>query len=205
MEERNTPTKSDVELVYKIQEYKCEDSLKELINRHTPLCIKIYEKYLRTMNRLGIDYDEIYGNKDYTIYKSALSYKSDKGSKFSTWLANQIRYQCLNLMNNKEGIPTDEKELTFLMAENNKHNNIETQKENKNNTLEFINNIINQTKDKRIKKIFKLRYYSKDKNLSWIEVGEKIGASSQTCINIHNKVVKLIKNKLKSKEEFNKI
>ncbi len=204
MEETNTP-KSDIELVYKIQEYKCEDSLKELIQRHTPLCIKIYEKYLRTMNRLGIDYDEIYGNKDYTIYKSALSYRTDKGSKFSTWLANQIRYQCLNLMNNKEGIPTDEKELTFLMAENNKHNNIEVQKENKHNTLEFINNIINQTKDKRIKKIFKLRYYSGEKNLSWIEVGKRLNISSQTAINLSNKMIKLIRTKLKSKEEFNKI
>ena len=203
MENRNNQN-SDLELVDKIKKFNCETSLKILIERHTPLCVKVYEKYLRPMSSLGINYDEIYGDKDYFIYKSVLSFKEDKGSKFSTWLANQIRYQCLNLMNNKKGIPTDEKELNYFIDLKSKGSDKENDAKIQN--LEYINSILDQVKDKRIKKLFKFRYFNGDnKNMSWNEVGKKLGISSQTAININNKVIKLIRRKLKSKELFDNI
>ena len=202
--ENGNNKESDSELIDKIQKSNCETSLKILIERHTPLCIKVYEKYLRPMNSLGINYDEIYGDKDYFIYKSVLSFKEGKGSKFSTWLANQIRYQCLNLMNNKEGIPTDEKELNYFIDLKNK----ETDKENdvKFQNLEYINSILEQIKDKRIKKLFKFRYFNGDnKNMSWMEIGKKLNCSSQTAINLHSKVIKLLRYKLASQANYDKI
>ena len=42
------------------------------------------------------------------IYKSAMSYNENKGSKFSTWLANQMRYFCLNSMNKNRLVATEE-------------------------------------------------------------------------------------------------
>lgn len=202
--ENGNNKESDSELIDKIQKSNCETSLKILIERHTPLCIKVYEKYLRPMNSLGINYDEIYGDKDFFIYKSVLSFKEGKGSKFSTWLANQIRYQCLNLMNNKEGIPTDEKELNYFIDLKNKESDKES--DTKIQNLEYINSILEQIKDKRIKKLFKFRYFNGDnKNMSWHEVGKRLGISSQTAININNKAIKLIRRKLKSKELFDSI
>jgi hypothetical protein len=44
----------------------------------------------------GTHPEDISSDKDYLIYKSAVSYNPTKKIKFSTWLGNQVRYYCLN-------------------------------------------------------------------------------------------------------------
>ena len=106
-------------------------------------------------------------------------------------------------MNNKEGIPTDEKELNYFIDL--KSHEIDKEKDTKIQNLEYINSILNQIKDVRIKKLFKFRYFSGDKNLSWSEVGKKLKCSSQTAINLHSKIIKLLKYKLASRVNYDKI
>jgi DNA-directed RNA polymerase specialized sigma subunit len=72
--------------------------------------------------------------------------------------------------------------------------------------IELILDILNQMKDKRMSKIFKLRYFNKtNKVLSWNAIGKKLKISTQTAINIHNKALKLINTKLNSQNCFDKI
>jgi DNA-directed RNA polymerase sigma subunit (sigma70/sigma32) len=74
------------------------------------------------------------------------------------------------------------------------------------NINEYIFNIINSCSDKRIKKIFKMRYLSGTlKKTSWNKIAKKLKISTQTAINIHNKALKLLKNKIESKNYFDKI
>ena len=59
--------------------------------------------------------------------------------------------------------------------------------------------------DERASQIFKMRYFEDKKNVSWAKIGKKLNISTQTAINIHNKTIDFLKNKLKSKNCFDKI
>ena len=79
----------DVTLVKKIQKGECEESLKELVSRHSPLCYDIYKKYSPAISSRGYPLDDLYSEKDFLIYRSAKSFDPTKKTKFSTWLGNQ--------------------------------------------------------------------------------------------------------------------
>jgi len=188
-------------LVKNIQERNDEDALKTLINRHSALCNSLYKKYSPPMAASGVQIQDVIDQKDYIVYKSAMTFDPCKKSKFSTWLYNQIRYQCLNCMNeNSHYLNLESDKLNYLIEKNTPET-----KEYK-NVNEYIFNIIESCSDKRIKRIFQLRYLSNsNKKPSWSKIAKKLKISTQTAINIHNKTLKLLKNKLESKNCFDKI
>ena len=81
----------DVELVENIKNEKdVDDCLQELIERHTGIYLDIVNKYTQhtnTSNKL-----DLIDEKDYNIYQTALKYKSDKGTKFPTFLGNETKW-----------------------------------------------------------------------------------------------------------------
>jgi RNA polymerase sigma factor (sigma-70 family) len=188
-------------LVKNVQEYNDEESLKTLINRHSALCNSLYKKYSQSMIASGVHLQDVVDQKDYMVYKSAMTFDPCKKSKFSTWLYNQIRYQCLNCMNENSHYLTLETDKLNYLIEKNAPNHKEYK-----NINDYILNIIEICSDKRAKKIFKMRYsnYSGEKK-SWSKIAKKLKISTQTAINIHNKTLKLLKFKIKSKNCFDKI
>jgi len=188
-------------LVKNIQEKNDEDALKTLIDRHSALCSSLYKKYSPPMMASGIHVQDIIDQKDYIVYKSAMSFDPCKRSKFSTWLYNQIRYQCLNCMNeNSHYLTLESDKLNYLIEKNTPEN-----KEYK-NINEYIFNIIDSCSDKRVKRIFKMRYLDNpNKKTAWNKIAKKLKISTQTAINIHNKTLKLLKSKIESKNCFDKI
>lgn len=199
---KNLENKTDQQLIRRVQNKNCEESLKILINRHSPLCYKIYKKYTPSFNVKNIDLNEVYQQKDYIIYKTVISYKSNKKVKFSTWLGNQIRYQCLNAINKKEDIIyLEQKELQFLIDKNNTEDETSKLVELK----EYIITLLDQLKDERISKIFNMRYFQNTSSQTWTKIGKKMKMSTQNAINLHNKGVQILKNKLTSKDLFDKI
>jgi len=199
---KNLINKTDNHLIKNIQKNNCDNSLKILISRHTPLCFKIYKKYTPSFNVKNIDINEIYQQKDYIIYKTAISFNNKKNVKFSTWLGNQIRYQCLNAINKKEDILyMDSSELQFLIDKNSTDEN-----NGKLNELrQYINSLLDQLKDNRISKIFYMRYFENNATQTWTKIGKKMNMSTQNAINLHNKGVQILKNKLTSKDLFDRI
>jgi hypothetical protein len=191
----------DATLVKNIQENNDENSLKILVDRHSSLCHSLYKKYTPPMVASGVYVKDVIDQKDYIVYKSAISFDPCKKSKFSTWLYNQVRYQCLNCMNeNGHYVTLEADKLNYLIEKNSS-----IPKEYK-NINEYISNIIKSCSDKRVKKIFKLRYLSaSNKKMAWNKIAKKLNISTQTAINIHNKTVKLLKNKIQSKNSFDKI
>jgi RNA polymerase sigma factor (sigma-70 family) len=191
----------DTILVKNIQEKNDEESLKMLINKHSALCNSLYKKYSNPMITSGVHLQDVIDQKDYIVYKSAMSFDPCKNSKFSTWLYNQVRYQCLNCMNeNSHYLTLETDKLNYLIE---KHAPI--QKEYK-NINEYIMNIIESCADKRVEKIFKMRYMNgTNKKTPWNKIAKKLKISTQTAINIHNKAIKLLKTKVESKNSFDKI
>lgn len=197
----NLENKPDEHLIIRIQQNNCEKSLAILIGRHSPLCYKIYKKYTPSFNVKNIDLNEVYQQKDYVIYKTAMSFKPSKNVKFSTWLGNQIRYQCLNAINKKEDIIyLEQKDLQFLIDKNMDQTN-----DKLNELKEYIVTLLDQLKDHRISKIFNMRYFEDSANQTWTKIGKKMNMSTQNAINLHNKGVQILKNKLTSKDLFDKI
>ena len=187
----------DESLVRKVKERNCDESLRELISRHSPLCYNIYKRYATALRSNSLDYSDIKGEKDFIIYKSCISFKPDKKVKFSTWLGNYTRYYNLNLINkNKHYIAVDNEELIYFADKNlmEEHSG-EDLKEFK----ECIENLLAQVKDSRIESIFKLRYFSGKNKMTWSEVSQRLDVSIQTAINLHSKGIKILKSKVKSK------
>ena len=149
MEEKHWDHVSDNYLAERIRRINCERSLGELIGRHSGLCFKIITRYAKSFYANNIDINEVSSDKNLIIWNSAKSFSSEKNVKFSTWLANQVKYNCLNALNKKSKdrlIAVEDQVLDSLS---------ETQKEDENDTLfEFTNNILSQLKKKEIKKFF---------------------------------------------------
>ena len=189
----------DSQLVENIKKNKkTEDSLQELIGRHTGIYLDIVNKY--TQNSNMTNKLDLIDEKDYNIYQAALKYKSDKGTKFPTFLGNETKWICLNKFNKRKKEPQinieDVKEIDFL----------ETRKEKiKPDHLEVFSEAIKfskEHKDKRVEKIFEMRYITGERNkvMPWKKISEELNMSIQGCINIHDSAVEKFKIELKEKD-----
>jgi len=189
----------DFQLVENIKKNKkTEDSLQELIGRHTGIYLDIVNKY--TQNGNLTNKLDLIDEKDYNIYQAALKYKSDRGTKFPTFLGNETKWICLNKYNKKKKEPQisidDIREIDILNTKNEKIN-----KED----LEVFSEAIKFSKkheDKRVEKIFEMRYITGEKNkvMPWKKISEELNMSIQGCINIHNSAVEKFKIELKDKD-----
>ena len=194
----------DKHLIKKIKEQSCSPSLVELISRHSGICYKIFSKFIAALEDRGRDYNELVSNKDYFIYLAVLSFKEDRNTLFSTWLGNYIRYKCLDFLN--------ENRLNYVheIDENQKNKFINRQSSFKFNetkalkdTKDSLFDLLSQLKDTRIKKVYHMRYFTNHPKMTWQKIGESMGVSAQTAINLHEKGKKIISSKFYKKSLTN--
>ena len=184
----------DVELVENIKNEKdVDDCLQELIERHTGIYLDIVNKYTQhtnTSNKL-----DLIDEKDYNIYQTALKYKSDKGTKFPTFLGNETKWICLNKQNKikkeKKVAFDDISEIDLAQEDDGNKEKLEVFKK----TIELAK----QHQDKRVEKIFEMRYIIGEKNkvMPWKKISKELNMSIQGCINIHNSAIEQFKLELK--------
>lgn len=179
--------KTDQQLISEIKSGEnISESFKELSSRHSALFFKIASKYIsKNFKEKRI---EFFKDKDYYIYISALDYNESKGTKFSTYLANRVKWICINnyKKNIKEkDVPLNE-EIKSPCSEDYflKKYNIDYQ-----DCLKILKSF----SDTRVYEIFKLRYMQGKKNklMPWKDVAKSnnVNLSIQGCINIHNKTL----------------
>lgn len=195
---------TDLQLIRRIKNLKCEKSLIELYERHQGICNKMLQKYCKVCYDIGVSLEDLNSEKIYVVYKSALSFKNHKGIKFSTWLGNQMRYHCLNTFNKQSKDISMENENIKYITETNQAKQVDNTSLNK-EKVDVIFNILDQMHDPRIKRIFNLRYFTDSKIQPWNKIGKKMHISTQTVINIHNKALKFINQKMSSTISFDKI
>ena len=190
----------DIFLVDKIKEGDCERSIKGIIKRHSPLCMKIIRRYTPAMVVTNSFSPEMYKEMNVLIYQSVISFNPDKKVKFSTWLGNQTRYFCLNILNKSS------KRIRLLMVDCKDvdviaYNDVEPSSLiDSGDVRDYIFNILDQMKDERIKKVFKIRYFSCNRKLApWEKIAKDLDVSTQTVINLHNRGKEILKKKLSSR------
>jgi len=194
---KNIQEYNDSILAFNVKSSNDEESLKELIRRHNPMCFSLYKKYSSALEISGVNLQDLISSKDFIIYQSAKSFNPDKKSKFSTWLYNQIRYQCLNTINsNKNTLPMEIEKINFLIDQASaKENNYSDKVKD---TNEYIFKILESCLDKRIVQIYKMRYFNGPKLMAWSKIARKLKVSTQTAINLHKKGMTLLKVKINS-------
>ena len=186
---------SDNFLVDRVKSLNCERSLEELISRHSGLCYKIIHRYSKSFYVNCVDINEASQDKNLIIWNSAKSFSVEKKVKFSTWLANQMKYSCLNALNRKakDRLVTTEDEILYSLGK-------KTERNENDYLLEFTENILSQLKDPRIKQIFSMRYSPKCKKPSWCIIANKMKVSTQTAINLHNRGIQVLRKKMESEK-----
>jgi RNA polymerase sigma factor (sigma-70 family) len=131
------------------------------------------------------------------MFNAAKSFNPQKGSKFSTWLGNQIRFFCLNFKNkNSKLVPIEDQHLEFFINDLNKKNQLSNQKELVNTIIDLFNDIT----DPNTKNAIYYRYFhNKERILNYSEIAEILNVTPQTVLNWHNKFINFAKKKLTSK------
>ena len=189
--------KTDIQLTKKLKEEGCNESFIELSDRYKNVFYKICQKYRFALRNVGIQPEDVYEEKDTVLLKCALSYDPTRKTKFSTWLGNYAKFTCLNFINSKKYIFNTETEDLQKYIEENLY---APTKEDFSEEAKIILEKLKQLKDKRIEKIFRMRYfYSIKKESTWRAISEEIGVSIQTAINLHKKGIKTLRNQILKK------
>tara|TARA_R100000700_G_scaffold40471_1_gene56208 strand:+ start:3850 stop:4476 length:627 start_codon:yes stop_codon:yes gene_type:complete len=182
---------SDLTLISKIQDGNDQESLLELIDRHSGIFHSMVNHFMsHPQNTLDKSY--IVSEKDSTIYHSALNYDPDRNTKFSTHLANQTKWKCLNVLNkkkkNKEVFIDDD--CTYIEPSCDSF----IYDINKEEALSVFEKCLQKEKDQRVKKIVDMRYGTDNNKLTpWRFIAKELNMSIQGCINIHNRFINKVK------------
>lgn len=178
-----------------------EESLQELVNRHSGIFLDIVTSYIPANSTSGCREDLI-NDLEFYVYNAGLKFDHTKKTKFSTFLGNEAKWACLNQYNkNKKYIMSDIDENRFMYE-------YAIQKSEKKpineKALAKIFEIVERHPDKRVKTIFKLRYVDPKYNklTPWKKVSKHLNMSIQGCINIHNAAIKTIRKQIKNDYEF---
>lgn len=172
------------------------ESLKVLADRHAGLFHKIVNAYVPTSSKV-CNKQDLVNEKIYQVYSSALRFSFDKGVKFSTFLGNEVKWLCLNCYNKKtreNQFPAKECFLEMAGSNNASDENFVNSE-----SLQRIYELLSLHPDKRVDKIFKLRYNEGNGNkvMAWKDVSKEVDLSIQGCINVHNSAITHLKQKLK--------
>ena len=185
---------TDEQLVKNIQnQINAKESLSELVYRHSGIYLDMVNGYVSSTQQPSLK-DEMIKEKEYQIYMSALKFNPEKGAKFSTYLGNETKWKCLNMYNKNKrhpSVPIQEELIEFF-----NYKFIEEDSCTFKN--EMFQKIIQQAKkhpDKRVGKIFYLRYVEGKENnvMPWKTISSELGLSIQGCINIHNSAIEQFK------------
>ena len=87
---------TDIELVEQIQNSGDSDAFQTLRERHAPLCTNKLKPFWGLLTSMGYSSDQILHERDLAIYRAIRTYSS--GSAVGTWIANNVRFWCLNLL-----------------------------------------------------------------------------------------------------------
>lgn len=193
-------SKKEIDIIKEIKRGKnISENFKKISEMHSAIFYRMASKYIsRKYKESRI---EFFKEKDYWIYKCIMEFNENKNTKFSTYLANMIKWVCMNNYNKNL------KHQNFELIENFKNEFSESDFEKTSKyyvTHKDFNDVmltVKKSKDPRVYEIFKLRY-SEGKNnklMPWKDVckSSKVNLSVQGCINLHNSFLKKLKNKYK--------
>jgi len=191
-------SKSDIELIEEIKSNQnISENFLEILDRHSGIYHSIINKFIsKKFPEKKLDF---INDKEYHVFMAILEFDKTKKTKFSTYLGNKIKWMCINDYNRtikRKTSSTDNEELDSRDL-----SPAPDYKINREDIKRFFQLATKDT-DPRVIQIFKLRYMegSGNKLMPWRDVckDKKINLSIQGCINVHNRFLKKIKNKMEN-------
>lgn len=180
---------NDIYLIDKVKNHADQDSIKELIDRHSGIYVEMVNKYLPESNE-GLNKQDVLQDKDFCIYDAAIKFDETKNAKFSTYIGNLARWKCLNIYNKNIKFPQSS---ISEIYDDSVSCDSDLKRLEKEELIKKIFCKIDSMDDSRIKKIFRMRYKDGRKLTPWKKIAKKLDLSIQGCINIHNKHLTEIK------------
>ena len=190
--------KTDLQLINEIKITKSDDAYNELLVRHTGLFQKIYQKYEGALSNSGFNNKEVLDNKDHVFVKAIYSFDDSKKNKFSSWLGNQVRFFCLDLINDNINLfhPVTEEENRMVEEQM----SFDSRLLNSDN-LDYFNFMLSQLSDQRVADVIRYRFLDTDRNhRKWNYIAKQMGISVMTASKLCQKGLQLMKYKLTSKQ-----
>ena len=184
-------------IINNVKTRSCNESLKVLIKNHSGICYNLILRYKKYIHSKNCDFQDLIDQKDYFIYQAALQYDNTKNIKFSSWLGNYVKYQCLNCRRSK---------FNYCILDEDASSEIDSksQRDNESHALMMdkankVNEILNSLEDKRIKNIYGLRYQN-NKKMTFKKISSEMGVSEPTVKKLFQKGKKIISKKMKKKD-----
>ncbi len=201
---KNIKDLSDSDLVLNVQKDNCSESAQELISRHSKLYYNCVHKFIKKYPEANLN--DLLDDISIVFERAMRTFNPKKDAKFTTWLFNLSRFHCLNINKNKgKTLNFELKDIDLINSSQNKFVEHSLSKED---TKNYIFSILAKLKDKRIIKIFELRYITGGKNnkiMPWKMVSKKMKLSITHCINLESRALKLLHQKLTGDNLFDKI
>ena len=190
---------NDEKLIEAIKSNSCNDSFNELCRRYENVFYRICHKYTAALKASGVHPEDLYEEKHYILWTCASNFKPEKKTKLSTWIGNYARYICLNSINSRRLLVNfDNQELKDFIEgcqQSSYDTNVDPYQ------YENLKYCYDSVSDERLRKIITLRYFS-GKRQTWKVIAKKMNISIQTAISLHNKVLKILKEKIKDKNNL---
>jgi len=180
---------NDIHLIDKVKNHADQESIKELIDRHSGIYVEMVNKYLPESSE-GLNKEDVLQDKDFCIYDAAIKFDETKNAKFSTYIGNLARWKCLNIYNKNIKFPQS---CISEIFDDSVSCESDLKRMEKEELIKKIFSGIDSMEDNRVKKIFTMRYKDGEKLTPWKKIAKKLDLSIQGCINIHNKHLTEIK------------
>ncbi len=173
---------TDTDLIKKVKEEQDSSALTELVNRHTGLYVKILDTYSYVP---PVDKQDMLEDKMHNIYQYALNYDPDKNMKFSVYLGQRLKWDCISAINK-----------SVDMEEVNPNNVVEERNIPDEETIRFIIDNTSEITDKRFFQIFRLRHLV-EKSWSWKKIGRAIGMTYEGARKVYLHNIEFLRNRIK--------
>lgn len=205
----NLENADDISLIKNIQQFECNKSLEVLISRHTGICFEVAKRFLSHSHTPSTVKDEIINHKDLVIYESAKTFTEEKEVKFGTWVGHNMRYFCLDQINEEKKHHENRMETIWHEGEDEEKTDLISQQPSPEPTCDESFATAESKKEKKMvildelsrfddvtKKIIITRYFSNSKRpIPYRVIAPQVGLSIQGVINREKKFFKLTKNK----------
>ncbi len=179
----------DISLIEEVRHSGNNSCFQEIVNRHSGIYLQMVHNYAPKYHSIDNTADLI-DSKEYHIFAAIKNFDETRNIKFSTYLGNHTKWLCLNSANKRVHDSIDENYDCVFESE-------EKEESDGQKTLNEVFSEIQTFEDKRVEKIFQMRYLNgKNKLTPWRKIAKELDLSIQGCINIHNSAFKKLKKNL---------
>jgi RNA polymerase sigma factor (sigma-70 family) len=196
-----TTSKEILELVNNIKVNNCELSLECLIEKTQKLVYKIYYRYGPALIGAGVSLEDLFQEVPTLIYQAVLKFNPNRKVKFTTYLTQFSRWECLNLISIPRPDSMESEEITEILNEQSKDSYFSSDSNfssHNEKDVAYVLECLEGVQDKRLLEVCKLRFFSNQdgKPLAWRKVGKAVGLSGQGTSDLWRKGTRFLRAKL---------